>query len=202
MCCNVANCVELKSSIGYTIFVLYIGKMRTILSSWLLLMACVEVSIQQCTIKGSMSKIKDRLSSITDAMITINSTYYNCLSRSDTSDHYSSMSVSILYIRSGDPNNTHEVRYNLQCNNGVWEIVGNQSTALRNNNTRYCEDCIDQTVNKYRCTSYAIGKLTMKCYMYIIATQLSISYLLFINVNSDCVYLFRSSFSIYKCTTG
>ncbi|XP_065901690.1 adhesion G protein-coupled receptor E2-like [Dysidea avara] len=131
--------------------------MRTILSSWLLLMACVEVSIQQCTIKGSMSKIKDRLSSITDAMITINSTYYNCLSRSDTSDHYSSMSVSILYIRSGDPNNTHEVRYNLQCNNGVWEIVGNQSTALRNNNTRYCEDCIDQTVNKYRCTSYAIG---------------------------------------------
>ena len=131
--------------------------MREILSVWLLLMALVEVSIQQCTIKGSMSKIKDNLSSTTDAMITINSTYYNCLSRSDTSDHYSSMSVSILYIRSDDPNNIHEVRYNLQCNNSVWEIVGSQSIALRNNNTRYCEDCTEQTVNKYHCTGY-LGK--------------------------------------------
>ena len=133
--------------------------MSTILSVWLLLLASIKVSIQHCTInEESMSKIKDRLSSFTSsAVIAINSTYYNCMSRSDTSDHYSSMSVSILYIRSHDPDNIHEVRYNLQCNNSVWEIVGNQSTALRNNNTRYCKDCTDQTVNEYHCTGY-IGK--------------------------------------------
>ena len=128
--------------------------MRTILSSWLLLMAFVEVSIQQCYIEESLSKIRNKLSSTSGTMITISRAYYNCLSRSDTSDHYSSMSVSILYIKSHDPNNIHEVHYNLQCNNSVWEIVGNQSTALRNNNTRFCEDCTDQNVN---CIDY-LGK--------------------------------------------
>ena len=118
-------------------------------------MTFFKASIQHCTIEGYKWEIKDRLSYFTrSAMITINSTYYNCLSKSDTSDHYNSMSVSILYITSDDPNNIHKVRYNLQCNNGVWEIVGKQSTALRNNNTRYCEDCTDQNVNDYHCTSY------------------------------------------------
>ena len=125
---------------------LYLGKMRAIFFFWLLLMSSLEDSNQQCTKKNSISMIPLSMGSI------ITSTYYNCLSRSDTSDHYSSMSVSILYIRSDDPNNTHEVRYNLQCNNSVWEIVGNQLTALRNNNTRYCDDCTDQNVNEYHCT--------------------------------------------------
>ena len=122
-------------------------------------MASIKVSILHCTInEESMSKIKDRLSYFTSStMITINNTYYNCLSRSDTSDHYSSMSVSILYIRSHDSDNIHEICYNLQCNDNVWEIVGNQSTALRNNNTRYCKDCTDQNVNVYHCTKY-LGK--------------------------------------------
>jgi len=126
-------------------------KMRVVLPIWLLLMASFELSVQQCTIEEFTFEIENRLSA---TMITINSTYYNCLSRSDTSDHYSSMSVSILYIRSDDPNSIHEVRYNLQCNNSVWEIVGNQSTALRKNNTVFCEDCTDQTVNDYHCTDY------------------------------------------------
>jgi len=117
-------------------------------------MASFELSVQQCTIEKSIFEIENRLSSISATIITINSTYYNCLSRSDTSDHYSSMSVSILYIISDDPNSIHEVRYNLQCNNSVWEIVDNQSTALRNNNTVFCEDCTDQTVNSYHCTDY------------------------------------------------
>jgi len=128
--------------------------MRKILFLWLLLFASIEVSIQQCAVEESWFKIKDKLFSISTTIITINSTYYNCLSRSDTSDHYSSMSVSILYISLVDPNNIHEVRYNLQCNNSLWEIVGNQSTALRNNNTVFCEDCTDQTVNDYHCTDY------------------------------------------------
>ena len=126
-------------------------------ASLLLLLAfLVGARSQQCTVNGFKVVVVDVINSTqatnANGAITINSTYYNCLSRSDTSDHYSSMSVSILYIRSDDPNNTHEIRYNLQCNNSVWEIVGNQSTALRNNNTRYCDDCTDQTVNEYHCT--------------------------------------------------
>ena len=141
----------------HTTMCLDVGKMRTVLSSWLLLMAFVTVSIQQCAIEKSWSKIRSKLSSTSATMITINNTYYNCLSRSDTSDHYSSMSVSILYIRSHDPNTIHEVRYNLQCNNSVWEIIGNQSKALRSNNIVFCEDCTDQTVNMYHCT-HCLGK--------------------------------------------
>ena len=126
--------------------------MRKLLFVWLLLMGYLEDSNQQCVMKNSIPMIPLSTGSF------ITSTYYNCLSRSDTSDHYSSMSVSILYIRSDDPNNTHEVRYNLQCNNSVWEIVGNQSTALRSNNTRYCDDCTDQTVNEYHCTGKDVSK--------------------------------------------
>jgi len=141
--------------------------MGTSLLVWLLLMTSIKVSIQHCTIEESKFKIKDRLSYFTNpAMIIINNIYYNCLSRSDAIGHYSSMSVSILYIRSHDLNNIHEVRYNLKCNNSAWQIVGNQSTALRNNKTKYCEDCTDQTVNEYHCTSY-VGKWIMEC-LYIV----------------------------------
>ena len=128
---------------------------------WLLLAFLVDISVQQCTIDEFQANVTDIVISTkaTDAVqsFIINSTYYNCLSRADTSDHYSSMSVSILYIRSDGPNDIHEVRYNLQCNNSVWEIIGNQSNALRSNNTKYCEDCTDQTVNEYHCTGY-VGK--------------------------------------------
>ena len=134
----------------------YHVEMELIIYCGILLMAVVSVSAQQCTIDEFQTNLTDILASeeMTNAsqVITINSIFYNCLSSTQITDVYSSMSVSILYIRSDDSNNTHEVRYNLQCNNNVWEIVGNQSTALRNNNTRYCEDCTDQTVNEYHCT--------------------------------------------------
>ena len=129
--------------------------MKVLTQLWLLLAILVGVSIQQCTIEFQMiaiNMINSSEATNVSGSIRITNTYYNCLSLFDTGDHYSSMSVSVLYIRSSDLNNIHEVRYNLQCNNSVWEIVGNQSTALRNNITRYCEDCIDQTVNEYHCT--------------------------------------------------
>ena len=135
--------------------------MRTVIVIFMLLMALFGSNAQHCTIEGSMSVIKDTSSSTSTATIVSTSTYYNCLSRSDTSDCYSSMSVSILYIRSDDPYNTHEIRYNLQCNNSVWKIVGNQSAALRNNNTRYCDDCTDQNVNEYHCTGKDCVKVTL-----------------------------------------
>ncbi|XP_065902435.1 uncharacterized protein [Dysidea avara] len=130
--------------------------MKILTQLWLLLAFLVGVSIQQCTIEEfqmiAINMINSSKATNVSRTIRITNTYYNCLSLFDTGDHYSSMSVSIIYIRSDDLNNIHEVRYNLQCNNSVWEIVGNQSTVLRNNNTRYCEDCTDQTVNEYHCT--------------------------------------------------
>ena len=128
-----------------------------VLSLWMLSTFLIEISIQQCSINDFKVVVRIFTNLTEQADAEINSIYYNCLTRSDTSDHYSSMSVSILYIRSDNPNNIHEVRYNLQCNNSVWEIVGNQSTALRNNNTRYCESCTDQNVNENHSTDY-IGK--------------------------------------------
>jgi len=117
---------------------------------WLFLISVVDMSVQQCVIEDFQANITDAVASteVTDVVqsIIINSTYYNCLSRSDTSDYYSSMSVSILYIRSDDPNNIREIHYNLQCNNSKWEIVRRQSTALRSNNTLYADDCNNQTV--------------------------------------------------------
>ena len=122
-----------------------------------LLLLLIDPSVQQCTIEQFKTSVTTMVMSKEDTSakqsIIVNSTYYNCLSLFDTSDHYSSMSVSILYIRSDDLNNLHEVRYNLQCNNSVWEIVGNQLTALRSNTSYNCSDCTDQTVNDYHCTS-------------------------------------------------
>ena len=110
------------------------------------------VSVQQCAIHNFKEVAIDMINSTkTSEIININSTYYNCLSRSDTSDHYSSMSVSILYSRGH--NRRFEVRYNLHCNNRTWKIVGNQSIALRSNTSYNCSDCTDQTVNDYHCTS-------------------------------------------------
>ena len=131
--------------------------MKVLASIVLLLTFLVGVSIQQCTIDDfqavAISLINSTDTNDVNRTISITNTYYNCLSLFETSDSYSSMSVSFVYRRSCDAVNTqHEVRYNLQCNNSVWQIVGEQSTALTNNNTRYCEDCTDQNVNEYHCT--------------------------------------------------
>ena len=64
-------------------------------------------------------------------------------------DHYSSMSVSILYIRSDDPNNIREVCYNLVCIGVDWEITGRQPTAVKNNDTVYADSCYDLSMDEY-----------------------------------------------------
>ena len=131
--------------------------MRIVAIVWILVVVIVNVSIQQCTIESFTSNATEIVESTetfnSSQTVTIDSTYYNCLSLYQIIGHYSSMSVSILYIRSDDPNNIYEVRYNLQCNNSVWEIVGRQSIALRNNITRSsCSDCTDPSINEYHCT--------------------------------------------------
>jgi len=135
--------------------------MKVVMSLWILQSLLINISAQQCTIEEfeidatNIMVISTELAS-GGVSTNITSTYYKCLSISDTSDHYSSMSVSILYIRSDSPNNTHEVRYNLQCNNSEWKIVGNQSTALMSYTSNDCFDCTNQTVNDYHCTSKLI----------------------------------------------
>ena len=114
------------------------------------------VSVQQCTI-GDFKGVAINMINSTETSnnISINRIFYNCLSRCDASGHYSSLSVSILYFITNSNGRImrSEVRYNLQCNNSVWEIVGSQSTALRSNTSYDCSDCTDQTVNDYHCTS-------------------------------------------------
>ena len=132
--------------------------MKLVLSLCLLLVTLVRVSVQQCTIERFENMIAlDTLQS-TEATdfgqnFTINRTIYNCLSTSEIIGVYNSMSVSILYIRSGTPSQLRDVRYNMLCNNGNWVRVGRQSTALVSSDTRRnCFACIDQNVNDYHCT--------------------------------------------------
>ena len=134
--------------------VFFLAKMK--LWAQLTLLAFLSrVSVQQCTIGDFKGVAINMINTKTSNNISINRIYYNCLSRSDTNDLYSSMSVSILFVITNSNGRImrSEVRYNLQCSNSVWEIVGNQSTALRSNTGYDCSDCTDQTVNDYHCTS-------------------------------------------------
>ena len=137
--------------VPWLLYVFFYRKMKVLLLC-LLSTFLIGISNQQCTISNIKVPLCNRIDSTKQE---INSIFNNCSSRADTSDHYNFMSVSILCTKSRNHNNTHEVRCNLQCQNGEWEIAGNQSTALRNNNTRYPEVCSYQTVNNYLCKVYA-----------------------------------------------
>ena len=144
--------IDYRKNLYVYIFITFVVKMNVLIASWLLLSFLFGISIQQCTIKQFQDSLIDDLTGLLNPVVNINEMliFYNCLSPSistNTGFLYSSMSVSVVYSLT-----SQSCRYNLQCNNGVWDIVGKQSTALRNNNTRYCEDCTDQNVNVYHCT--------------------------------------------------
>jgi len=130
--------------------------MKLLLSLCLLLVALVGVSVQQCTIERFEANAVGIVESTeaTDASQTfaINRTIYNCLSTSQTIGIYTSMSVSILYIRSNTE--LRQVRYNMACFANNWQRFGSrQPTALLSNDTRRnCSDCTDRNVNDYHCT--------------------------------------------------
>ena len=89
--------------------------------------------------------------------ITINRTIYNYLATSQTIGVYNSMSVSILYIRSDDPNQLRDVRYNMVYSNGNWLRSAELPDALESSDTRRnCSACIDQAVNDYHCTRESV----------------------------------------------
>ena len=131
--------------------------MALVSSLCLLLVALVEVSVQQCTIEGFENIRLDTVQTteITDGSQTviINRTIYNCLSTSQTIGVYDSISVSILYIISDNPNQLRDVRYNMRCASNAWGRVGQQPVAFLSNDTRQdCSDCTNSTVNDYHCT--------------------------------------------------
>ena len=138
-------------------------EMKLLSSLCLLLVFLIGYSVQQCTLhvfEDTTAINTLQATEATDASqtITINRTIYNCLSTSQTIGVYNSMSVSILYIRSDTPNQLREVRYNMQCSNGNWARVGQQSTALVSNDTRRnCSACTNQAVNDYHCTRESLA---------------------------------------------
>ena len=134
-------------------------KMAKLLLLWSLLVTVIGASAQQCTIERFEGMVIDIVKATElsgedqNINVTINSTFYNCLSTSQIIGVYNSMSVSILYIRSDTPDQLREVRYNLQCSGNIWLRAGQLSNILRSNNTRRdCSDCTDQNANDYHCT--------------------------------------------------
>ena len=132
--------------------------MNLLSSQYLLLVAVVGVSVQQCTVERfenvtALDTLHATEATDANQTFTVNRTIYNCLATSQTIGVYSSMSVSILYIRSDTPNQLRDIRYNMLCSNGSWARVGQQSTALVSDDTKYnCSDCTDQAINDYHCT--------------------------------------------------
>jgi len=124
---------------------------------WLLVVALVKVSIQQCTIewfedKTALDTVESSEGSDAGHTFSINRTIYNCLSTNRTINEYRFMSVSILYIRSDSPDKLYEIRYDMECINGAWLRVGQGPTALTSSDTRTnCSDCTS-TANDHHCT--------------------------------------------------
>ena len=134
-------------------------KKMTKLLLWLLLVTVIGARAQQCTIERFEEMVIDIVKAAElsgenqNVNVTINGTFYNCLSTSQIIGVYNSMSVSILYIRSDTPNQLRDVRYNLRCVGNNWGRVGRQSNILRSNSTRRdCSDCTNQAVNDDHCT--------------------------------------------------
>jgi len=115
--------------------------MKVLVLLWSFLSCFVGISIEQCTTEQLRDILKVKLGSPSE--VTPICLYYNCLSPiipTNIGPQYSSMSVSVYYGQK-------QTSYNARCINGSWETVENQSTALGDNNLRYCDDCNDQTNN-------------------------------------------------------
>jgi len=118
----------------------------------------VDMSVQQCAIDSFKANVTNIIASteVIDVLqfITINCTYYNCLSSSQTVGLYLTMTLSVLFTKESTPNVTNEARYSAQCFRGLWSMSGDSiATALRDNNTRInCSSCLDQSVNDYQCS--------------------------------------------------
>lgn len=113
----------------------------------LLVALVVRVSDQLCTIeefgeRNALDLVQTTESSEADQNFTVQEINYNCLSTSRIIGLYTTMSVSILYIRSDHPGEMRDVRYNMLCVEGVWLRTGRHLVAFTSNETRFdCSDC-------------------------------------------------------------
>ena len=130
--------------------------MKVLAILWLLMTVLVGDSVQ-CTLEQFEAQapelVKDRLSGETNVDVTINEIYYNCLSTTVRIDDYSSMSVSVIFNISSNPDEEREIRFNMVCdNNDEWGHLNSNSTALRNETRADCYQCIDTTINVNHCS--------------------------------------------------
>lgn len=126
---------------------------------WLLLTGLVGVSVQQCTTENFEAIATGTIEAATydTQNISVTRIHYNCLSPSPTAATdatYTSMSVSIQYTSTDDPDQLRGVRYNVQCEDDQWSVLSNTSVSVVfNRSTRVdCISCLDQTVNIDHCT--------------------------------------------------
>ena len=131
--------------------------MKVLAILWLLMTTLVGDSMQ-CSLEQFEAQapelVKDRLSGETNVNVTISEIYYNCLSTTVRIDDYSSMSVSVIFNISSNPDEEREIRFNLVCNNNdEWFRLNHSFTALRSNETRTdCYQCTDTTINMDHCS--------------------------------------------------
>lgn len=130
--------------------------MKVLALLWLLMTTLIGDSIQECTTEQfEMVAIEFVSNEITETSVnvTVKEIYYNCLSTSEEISSYSSMSVSLIYNISSDPDTERDIRYNMLCVNREWRRFDSSSTPLRSNVTRTdCYLCLNTTVNDDHCS--------------------------------------------------
>lgn len=129
--------------------------MKLLLS--LLLVALARLTIQQCTTENFENRIALDLLFTTQASdfrqnFTINRIIYNCLSTSQTIGTFRGMSVSMLFIRSDNPDRVRTVRFDMVCIRNSWMRRRQFLVALTSNDTRTdCSNCVADE-NENHCT--------------------------------------------------
>lgn len=120
------------------------------------LASLVGVSLQQCTTERFEATAANTTETTLQIQnISINRITYNCLSPSPLANNtYTSMSVSLLYSSSNNPNQSRDIRYSVKCEDDQWSVVDSDTmSALIDSATRVdCASCLDQTVNDDHCT--------------------------------------------------
>ena len=131
--------------------------MKVLAILWLLMTTLVGDSMQQlqCTLEqfevGAPELVKGQFTE-SEVNVTISEIYYNCLSTAVGIGNYSSMSVSLIFNISSDPDEEREIRYNMVCSNNEWSRFNTNLTALRNETRTDCYQCTDTNVNTDHCS--------------------------------------------------
>ena len=142
---------------AYSMFYHFVSlvKMKVLAILWLLMTTLVGDSMQ-CTLEQFEVEVpglvRDKFTADRRINVTITKIYYNCLSTTVGIGNYSSMSVSLIFNISSDPDEEREIRYNMVCSNNEWSRFNTNLTALRNETRTDCYQCTDTNVNTDHCS--------------------------------------------------